>query len=82
MQVLEGAFETLRRHKPVAAFEHGHGAALYGKSAADVYALLSDGAGLAIFDMDGNGPFDSDQFRRTAAPEGPRWNFFARCLRE
>ncbi len=80
VQVLEGAFETLRRHKPIVAFEHGHGAALYGKSSADVYALLSDGAGLAIFDMDGNGPFDSDQFRRTAAPEGPRWNFFARCL--
>lgn len=31
VQVLEGAFETLRRHKPVAAFEHGHGAALHGK---------------------------------------------------
>jgi hypothetical protein len=43
-----------------------------------VHDLLCARAGLRIFDMDGEGPFDRASFERIADPPGRRWNFLAR----
>jgi FkbM family methyltransferase len=78
-QVLRGAVETLRRHRPVVVLEHGNRAAQYGTGPDSVFALLCDDAGLRIFDMDGGGPYTLEQFRAVASPPAAiRWNFFAR----
>jgi FkbM family methyltransferase len=77
-QVLEGAGETLARHKPIVALEHGDAAALYGTTHDDVHALLCDRAGLRIFDMDGGGPYTRAAFDQ-ACRSGARWNWIARA---
>jgi hypothetical protein len=78
-QVLTGALETLRRHRPVVVLEHGNRAAEYGTRPDSIFALLCDEAGLRIFDMDGAGPYTLEQFRAVASPPAAtRWNFFAR----
>jgi FkbM family methyltransferase len=78
-QVLRGALETLRRHRPVVVLEHGNSAAEYGTRPDDIFELLSAQAGLRIFDMDGVGPLTLEDFRAVAAPPAAtRWNFFAR----
>ncbi|HEX4008592.1 MAG TPA: FkbM family methyltransferase [Solirubrobacteraceae bacterium] len=75
-QVLEGAMETLRRHAPIVAFEHGPGAEReYDTSPGQVYDLLVEGAGMRIFDIDGAGPYSRTQFVEIF-PE-PIWNFVA-----
>ena len=76
-EVLAGGIETIARHRPVVVFEHQRGAAdRYGTAPADVWRLLCEGAGLRIFDLDGDGPYDlarlEDDFRT-----GRRWNFVA-----
>ncbi len=76
-KVFAGAIETLERHRPTVAFEHGKGGApLYGTGPADIYALLVERARLRIFDMDGGGPYSRDQLEETFHA-GTRWNFFA-----
>ena len=78
-QVLRGALDTIRRHRPVVVFEHGNSAAAYGTSSKDVFRLLCDEAGLRIFDMDGVGPYTLERFIAVASPPAAtRWNFFAR----
>jgi len=78
-QVLRGALETIRRHRPVVVLEHGNSAAEYGTRADDVFELLCGMAGLRIFDMDGAGPLTLERFRAVASPPAAtRWNFFAR----
>ncbi len=78
-QVLRGALETIRRHRPVVVLEHGNRAAEYGTRPDDVYELLCGAAGLRIFDMDGDGPLTLERFRALASPPAAtRWNFFAR----
>lgn len=79
-QVLEGAAETIRAHRPVIALEFDPAwAARYGTRAADLHALLDAEMGYAIRDMDGRGPFDERAFLAVTAPgPGRRWNFFAR----
>lgn len=75
--VLQGAIETISRHRPVVVFEHGKpGAQAYGAGPNDVHHLLSDVAGLRIFDLDGNGPYSRARFESTFE-EGRRWNFVA-----
>lgn len=77
-QVLEGALETLRRHRPIVIFEHGAGSAdAYGTAPADVYRLLTEEAPLRIFDLDGSGPYSLADFER-AFRTGERVNFVAR----
>lgn len=77
-RVLAGAIETIERHRPVIAFEHGKGAApVYGTTPADVHELLVGRAHLRIFDMDGGGPYSRDQFDEVFEL-GTYWNFFAR----
>jgi FkbM family methyltransferase len=78
LAVLEGALATLVRHRPVVAFEHGRAALEYGTTHGMVHDLLCGRAGLRIFDMDGEGPFDRPTFERVADPPGRRWNFLAR----
>jgi FkbM family methyltransferase len=64
-QVIEGALGTLRRHRPTLIFEHGLGSAnVFGTEPDDVFRLLVDEAGYRIFDLDGNGPYDLDEFKR------------------
>jgi FkbM family methyltransferase len=62
LEVLEGARETIRRHRPIVAFEHGLGGAdHYGTTPTAVYDFFV-GLGLRIFDIDGNGPYSRSAF--------------------
>ncbi len=73
--VMRGAVETLARHRPFVIFEHGVGGAdLYGSKPGEVWDLL-DGAGLRIFDLEGDGPYTRDRFE--AVFTEPVWNFLA-----
>ena len=73
--VMQGAVETLQRHRPVVLFEHGAGGAdLYGTRPTQVFDLLDD-VGLRIFDLDGSGPYSRDRFEATF--NEPIWNFLA-----
>jgi FkbM family methyltransferase len=73
--VMRGAVETLARHRPFVIFEHGIGGAdLYGSKPGEVWDLL-DGAGLRIFDLEGDGPYSRDRFE--AVFTEPIWNFLA-----
>jgi len=73
--VMRGAAETLARHRPFVIFEHGVGGAdLYGSKPGDVFDLLT-GAGLRIFDLEGDGPYTRDGFE--AVFTEPIWNFLA-----
>ena len=76
--VVEGALETIRRHRPIVVFEHGLGAAEhYETGPGDMYRLLCQEAGLVLFDLDGNGPFGLEDFERRFA-SGMHWNWVAR----
>jgi len=68
--VLEGAVGTLRRARPIVAFEHGLGAG----TSEEVYKVLCQDVGLRLFDMDGNGPFDLPRFLDALSS---RWNWVA-----
>jgi FkbM family methyltransferase len=73
--VLRGAAETLARHRPFVIFEHGIGGAdLYGSQPGELFDLL-DGAGLRVFDLEGEGPYTRDGFEAVFAE--PIWNFLA-----
>ena len=54
----EAQIDTLRRAKPVVAFEH----AWHKDASEEIYSLLCDDVGLRIFDMDGHGPLGRSQF--------------------
>lgn len=77
LQVLRGAAETLRRHRPLVAFEHGFGSAdHYGTAPQDVHDLLS-GLGYEVAGLDGDGPYSRERFAELFA-SGERVNFLAR----
>jgi FkbM family methyltransferase len=77
VQVLQGARETIARHRPIVVFEHGLGGAdRYGHGPHDVYELLVTEAGLRIYDIDGKGPYSAAEFE--AVFTQPLWNFVAR----
>jgi FkbM family methyltransferase len=58
--VLEGGIETLRRHRPLVILQHGvHSAHL---AQVDIFSLLTDRAGLRVYDLDGGEPYDRDGF--------------------
>jgi FkbM family methyltransferase len=72
-QVIVGAMQTLRRHRPTVVFEHGRGsAAVYGTTPERIHQLLCEDAGLRIFDLDGAGPYGCEEFKST-----PYFNFVA-----
>jgi len=69
VEVLRGAVETLRRHRPYVVFEHGLGAAdVYGAGPEDVWRVLVDECGLQLgllpSFLDGRPALDLDGFRR------------------
>lgn len=72
LQVLRGGRETLRRHQPMIALEHGGG-----PHTAAVHALLTSEFALRLFDLDGEGPMDLHTFTHVVKA-GKRWNFLAR----
>ena len=77
-RVLHGAVETLRRHRPVIAFEHGLGSAdHYGTTPAAIHQLLAGELGYTLFSLDGDGPYDEPRFGEVFAT-GERVNFAAR----
>jgi FkbM family methyltransferase len=77
-RVLRGAVETLRRHRPVIAFEHGLGSAdHYGTTPAAIHSLLTGELGYELFGLDGDGPYDELRFGEIFAT-GERVNFAAR----
>jgi FkbM family methyltransferase len=77
-EVLEGAIDTIRTHQPIVVLEHGRGAApYYDTRPADIFELLCDDAGLRIYDLDGDGPYDRQRFEE-AFERGTHWNFAAR----
>jgi FkbM family methyltransferase len=77
-QVLLGATETLRRHRPVVAFEHGFGSAdRYGTTPTRIHELLAGQLGYRIHGLDGDGPYSAERFEEIFA-RGERVNFVAR----
>jgi FkbM family methyltransferase len=75
--VIEGAINTISKHKPIVIFEHGKGGAdYYNTKPRHIYELLNGKAGLRIFDLDGNGPYTLSQFEETYA-RNDYWNFVA-----
>jgi FkbM family methyltransferase len=78
--MLLGALETLRRHRPVVAFEHGRGSAdIYGTTPGRIHDLLCAELGYSISGLDGDGPYDAERFIEIFA-SGERVNFVARPL--
>jgi FkbM family methyltransferase len=74
LEVLEGALNTLKTHRPILLLEHQ----VSGTSASDVlYDLLVEEVGFSLFDMGGTGPYSRDDFLRTVLTR-QRWNFVAR----
>jgi FkbM family methyltransferase len=79
-EVLRGATETLRRHRPLVVFEHGAGSAdHYGTTPLGIHALLTRELGYEIGGLDGDGPYTSERFTEIVAG-GERVNFVARPL--
>jgi FkbM family methyltransferase len=77
-EVIEGALRTIATHKPLVLFEHGRGGAEhYGTRPEHIFDLLCLEAGLRIFDLEGDGPYDLQRFVDTFE-SGERWNFVAR----
>ena len=79
-EVLLGALETLRRHRPLVAFEHGLGSAdVYGTTPGRIHDLLCGQLGYEIYGLDGDGPYEVDRFAEIFA-SGQRVNFVARPI--
>lgn len=81
LQVLRGAKQTIRTHRPCILFEHGKGAAEhYGTTPAMIYDLLAGECGLRIWTLRGflqhAAPLGRDAF--IAEFGGPNLNFVAR----
>jgi FkbM family methyltransferase len=74
LEVLQGALNTLKVHRPMILLEHQPSASSH---SGDVYDLLVEEAGLSVFDMDGGGPYSKAGFKETVLSR-KRWNFFAR----
>jgi FkbM family methyltransferase len=78
LEVLRGGRTTLRRCRPVVAFEHGLGSAdHYGTQPDQVYDLLADDLGMEIHDLEGGGPYGRTGFS-AAFWNQDRVNFVAR----
>jgi hypothetical protein len=58
-------------------FEHRASSAAFGTTHRMMHDFLTGELGMRIFDMDGDGPFDGDEFDLVADPPGDRWNFIA-----
>ena len=77
-QVLLGAIETIRRHRPVVAFEHGLGSAdYYGTTPDRIHELLDGQLRYQIHGLDGEGPYSAERFAEIYH-RAERVNFVAR----
>ena len=77
LEVLRGASATLRRHRPLVAFEHGRGSAdYYGTTPEALHDLLS-ALGYEICGLDGTPAYSREGFAEVFAA-GERVNFLAR----
>jgi FkbM family methyltransferase len=76
LDVLAGGLETIRRHRPLIAFEHGSPEGGDTATSRDLHALLTGEAGLRLFDLDGAGPLGEAAFLELVGT-GARWNFVA-----
>jgi FkbM family methyltransferase len=74
-QVLRGAAGTLERHHPTVVLEHSSNAAHFGTRSETVHELLT-GAGLRVFDIDGNGPYGAGELAARVR-SGAMWTFVA-----
>ena len=75
-QVLRGAMRTLSTHRPIVVLEHNRDSRHFGTSSATIHALLAE-AGLQVFDIDGNGPYDPAALERRV-DAGDIWTYVAR----
>jgi FkbM family methyltransferase len=76
--VFRGALQTIIRHRPILVFQHGRGSAeAYGTKPGAIFRLLTNDAGLRIFDMDGGGPYTSAAFDQ-AYDTNSHFHFVAR----
>jgi FkbM family methyltransferase len=75
LEVLRGARETLRSHRPIVAIEHGHHGAPDAERNLAVYDEFA-AADLRLCDMDGRN-LDRDSFHAVYLSR-ERWNFLAR----
>jgi predicted alpha/beta-hydrolase family hydrolase len=73
--VLLGAERTLATHRPVVILEHGAAACYYTTTSTRVFQLLTS-AGLRVFDIEGNGPYDADGMERVVAADS-LWTWVA-----
>ena len=65
VQVVAGGLRTIRTHRPVVVVEFTRDAAVsFGTEPDDLFELLCTAAGLRLFDIDGNGPYDRVALRR------------------
>jgi hypothetical protein len=74
-QVLRGAERTLAEHRPLVVLEHDRRAEHFGTSSTTIHGLLA-AAGLRVFDIDGNGPYDAAGFARRVSSHAI-WTFVA-----
>ena len=76
-QVLMGASDTIRRHRPWVAFEHGAGSAdHYGTTPDRIHDLFTEEFGYRIFGLDWEGPYAANRFKEIFS-SGERVNFVA-----
>jgi FkbM family methyltransferase len=71
LEVLQGGLRILTEHKPTVVFEHDARGDTGG-----VFSLLTNTAGLRIFDMDGDGPLSEGAFSAKVT-RNSHWNFVA-----
>ena len=65
VQVVAGGLRTIRAHRPVVVVEFTRDAAVsFGTEPDELYELLCEAAGLRLFDIDGNGPYERTTLRR------------------
>jgi hypothetical protein len=76
--MLRGAVETLRRHRPVVAFEYGRGSAdVYGTPPAPSTTCSAPSSATRYTGWTGDGPYGRERFEQIFA-SGERVNFAAR----
>lgn len=77
-RVLRGAAETLVRHRPTLALEHGAGSAeFFGTTPERFHQLVCSELGYRLYGLDGDGPYDAGRFAEIFGT-GERVNFLAR----
>lgn len=78
LRVLQGARETLRRHRPIVVLEHGRAALEdYASRPESIHDLLAGEVGLTVSRLGNPAPLDRERFAAVVR-EGSHWEFVAR----